>query len=269
MCDASFAGNIEWFSGFSELYSQHRPNPPAFLANLIARYCDANPWSLIVDLGSGTGSSTRYWAGHARQVIGVEPSDDMRRQAEKLTTEKNITYRSGLAHSTGLPNACAQVVVCFQSLHWMDPQPTFEEITRILVPGGVFATADYDWPPATGSWPLEESWHSSMAEVRKKAKELKIKEPLLEWDQKGHLLRMQTSGCFRNTKEILLHHVDEGDADRFVGALLSQGVVMALVKKGLTMSQLKIDAVRDTAEQILGKKGKSWHWSCRLRLGRR
>ena len=38
---------------------------------------------LVVDLGSGTGLSTRVWADRADEVVGVEASPEMREQAER------------------------------------------------------------------------------------------------------------------------------------------------------------------------------------------
>ena len=40
--------------------------------------------------------------------------------------------RQGYAHATGLPDAFADVVVCSQSFHWMEPESTLQEIGRIL-----------------------------------------------------------------------------------------------------------------------------------------
>jgi SAM-dependent methyltransferase len=40
---------------------------------------------VVVDLGSGTGISTRIWYGIADLVIGVEPNDDMRAESEGWT----------------------------------------------------------------------------------------------------------------------------------------------------------------------------------------
>ena len=58
-----------------------------------------------------------------------------------------VEYREAFAQETGLDDGCADIVTCSQSLHWMEPEPTFAEAARILRPGGVFAAYDYDWPP--------------------------------------------------------------------------------------------------------------------------
>ena len=37
------------------------------------------------------------------------------------------------------------------------------------------------------------------------------------WEKSGHLRRMRESGLFRFCRELLLHSLEEGDADRVVG----------------------------------------------------
>ena len=81
-----FAENVRRFSGFAGDYDRHRPSPPEILADLVAKFSGTPRPTLVVDLGSGTGLSTRYWADKAEQVIGIEPTADMRAQAAATTT---------------------------------------------------------------------------------------------------------------------------------------------------------------------------------------
>jgi SAM-dependent methyltransferase len=260
-----YAPNLERFTGFAEAYDQHRPPPPAALAGLLTDLAHAPTPDLVVDLGSGTGLSTRYWADRARAVIGVEPTPDMRRQAEARTTAKNISYRSGVSHATGLPDHCAQIVVCCQSLHWMDPPGTFREAARILVPGGVFAACDYDWPPATGVGEADAAFAACVERVRRVERELGA--GVHQWDKAGHAARMTASGCFREVREILLPHTEAGDAVRFVGLLLSQGHVMGLLKRGVSETAIGLDVFRAAAVRALGPEPRPWRWNARLRVG--
>ena len=64
---------IQRFSGFADIYNQFRPSPPDELSNLLTQFAGMEAPELAVDLGCGTGLSTRYWAGRARRVIGIEP----------------------------------------------------------------------------------------------------------------------------------------------------------------------------------------------------
>src|SRR5262249_1126657 len=161
---------------------------------------------LVVDLGSGTGLSTYAWSERAERVIGVEPNADMRRQAEaKRGSENNVTFVDGVAHETGLPDDCADMVTASQSLHWMDPQPTFSEVNRILRPGGVFAAYDYDWPvvitPET-----DLLYDEFMARLDAIASSQGANFGQGAGDHKDeHLARMRASGQFHLTREISVH----------------------------------------------------------------
>lgn len=262
-----FSGNIGRFTGFADLYDRYRASPPAVLAELVAQFTGVARPELVVDLGSGTGLSTRYWADKAAHVVGLEPTRDMRRQAEAATTAGNVSYREGFSHHTGLPAHCAQVVTCMQALHWMEPAATFAEAKRILAPGGVFVACDYDWPPATGAWEADATYEASIRTARRLEKEHKLDEGLQQWDKAGHLARMQQSDYFRYVKEALVHHRDEGNAERLVGLHLSQGYVAALLRAGLSEDQLGITELRAVALRTIGSTPRPFIWSARVRLG--
>ncbi len=263
----NFQGNVERFSGFADLYDRFRPAPPSILGEILIRLAGGTVPRLVVDLGSGTGLSTRYWAGKAKEVIGVEPTADMRRQAEAQTDAPNVTYREGFSHDTGLPDQCADIITCSQSLHWMEPQGTFEEARRIARPGGIFAAFDYDWPPTTGAWRADAAFSECLKRAHSLEKELGLRNAVKQWDKNQHLARMQASGCFRYAEEIVVHHTDSGNAERLIGILLSQGGIMTLLKNGLTEEQIGIDRFKATVEEQLGSQMQVWYWSSRVRFG--
>jgi SAM-dependent methyltransferase len=264
-----FTGNVERFSGFADLYARYRPSPPERLSEVIIQWAYLERPRLVVDLGSGTGLSSRYWAGRAEHVIGIDPTGDMRRQAEAQTAESNIAYREGFSHQTGLPDHSADIVSCSQALHWMEPQATFQEAARILRTGGVFVAYDYDWPPTTSNWQADAAYEACMAQVQARENDasLQAQAPVRRWDKAQHLSRMRVSGCFRYTKEIVLHQHDQGNAERLIGLLLSQGGVMTLLKAGYQDDQLGIRAFREIAQRVLGDAQQTWYWSSRVRLG--
>jgi len=262
-----FSANIDRFTGFADHYDKFRPQPPAVLADILCRLAQTRHPELVVDLGSGTGLSTRYWADKAEQVIGVEPTFDMREQARVQTEAENVTYREGLSHQTGLPDHCAEIVTCSQALHWMEPQSTFEEARRILAPGGVFAAFDYDWPPTTSNWEADAAYEICSSQIDEVESRQPTQPPIQRWRKDEHLDRMAASGCFRYTKEIILHHNEPGNARRLVGLLLSQGSVMTLLKSGLSEAELGINVFRQRVQAVLGDEPTTWYWSSRVRFG--
>ncbi|MHC4552123.1 MAG: class I SAM-dependent methyltransferase [Planctomycetota bacterium] len=266
MTDFDYTDTIERFSGFASEYDDVRPETPEALAGLLLPMAGCVKPKLVVDFGSGSGLSSRYWADHAESVIGIEPSDSMRQQAEQLGG-RNITYRNAFSHATGLEDGCADVVNCGQSLHWMEPVSTFREAYRILRDGGVFAAYDFDWPPSTSSWKVDSTYVQCMKHIRQIESRHGTADNVLLLDKFGHLGRMQDSGRFRFTRECVLHQADQGNAERIVGVLLSQGCVQSLLKIGISEEDLHIDRLREAADNAFGSQTAPWYWSVRIRIG--
>jgi ubiquinone/menaquinone biosynthesis C-methylase UbiE len=226
--------------------------------------------ALVVDLGSGTGLSTTIWGERAQHVIGIEPNADMRTQARrKLQHHPNaarIKYRKGVAHRTGLADGCADIVTCAQSLHWMEPTSTLAEIARLLRPGGLFAAYDYDWPP-TLNWELEQVYQ----EVDQRFDEVLQKrgraQNLSSWSKETHLDRMRDSTSFRFTREVLLHHIEQGDAARFMEMILTNAYSHQFKLKTITEQEIGFDRLRQAALQQIGSQLIPWYFSYRVRIG--
>jgi SAM-dependent methyltransferase len=264
MTAEDLAANATRFSGFADLYDDARPTPPAQLAPLLASYAEVGRPELVVDLGSGTGLSTRWCAPWADRVVGVEPSDDMRRAAQEQPLA-NVEYVAGFSHATGLPDRGADVVVAVQALHWMEPDPTFVEVARILRRGGVFAALDCDWPPSIGNARAEAAWQRCRAACR--AAEAEVEPGVRRWAKERHLERMTGSGAFTWTREVVLHTVERGDADRFVDLLRSQGDLQTVLKHGYTEEQLGVTAFRDECTAAVGTGPRDILFTYRVRLG--
>lgn len=270
MGNLDFTETIERFTGFGSHYDSVRPTAPAALAELLLPMARCGRKAeLVVDLGSGTGLSTRYWGPFANSVIGIDPTESMRSAAMAAIAAggDHIQYKQGFSHATGLEDECADIVACGQSLHWMEPASTFREAIRILKPGGVFAAYDYDWPPFTSSWEVDRAYMEFMRATHALEREHGITSKVRRWDKGSHLGRMRDSGCFRHTAEHLMHHREKGNAERIAGIALSQGHVQSLLKLGLTKSELQIDRLYHTAKAAFGDGTADWLWSVRIRVG--
>ena len=62
-------------------------------------------------------------------------------ELEQRTARVGNDAQAASGYATGLADACADIVTCAQSLHWMQPDVTFKEVDRILRPGGRYLVA--------------------------------------------------------------------------------------------------------------------------------
>ncbi len=301
----SLDANARRFSGFADLYDAVRPVPPRVLADVITRYVGGPP-AITVDLGSGTGLSTRWAGGWAGQVIGVEPNADMRLRAATVTADTNVSYVQSWSHATDLRDESADVVLAVQALHWMDPSSTFDEVARILRPGGVFAALDCDWPPAVGNANAEQAWHNARAvvagyerelaaspradtsSVRPSAREpssspqtddlrpinsqdptsgVTIVDGVQFWHKEQHLRRMVASGHFSHCIEVAALGEEHGNADRFVQLFCSQGDYQALRRHGFDDAALGVEQFSVDTHAALGDGDRPFWFTYRARIG--
>jgi len=127
----------ERFSGLAEVYAKSRPSYPTQAIAFIVERCRLTAESTLIDIGSGTGISSRLIAAQGPTVIGIEPNDDMRTQAENQSLDvENVSYLKGTAEDTTLLDSVADAVLCAQAFHWFDANTALNEFRRILKPGG-------------------------------------------------------------------------------------------------------------------------------------
>jgi SAM-dependent methyltransferase len=248
-------------SGFAEGFDLNRPSPPAALVDLLCLEAQVERPALVVDLGSGTGLSTRVWADRADEVVGVEASSEMRERAERATEAENVRFVQAYAQATGLPDGAADLVTCSQAFHWMEPKPTLAEAARILRPGGVFAAYDYDWPPI-----VHPEVEAAFEEMLRRVGERRVIEGRMRYSKDGHLGRIRESGHFRYVREAVLHSRERGGAERVVGMALSLGPLTVLLDDA-SEEEIGLEQLREVSETALGDREVEMFLCYRARLG--
>ncbi len=265
--DSVNAANVQRFCGFADLYDRYRPTPPIAIVDLLTQLIETPRPKLVVDIGSGSGLSTRIWKGRADKIIGIEPGADMRAHAVAQSRgDSEIEYREGHSHDTQLCEGCADVVTISQALHWMEPELTFAEVSRILRPGGIFAAYDCDWPP-TITAELSEAYREFDQASRALEKRIGASPAVTHYNKSGHLDRIRASNRFAMVWELALHSIESGDANRLVQLALTQGDVQACFHAGVTQERLGVPSFRATAESIFAGRSLPWYFTYRIRIG--
>lgn len=122
------------FSERAEYYAKYRPSYPSEAIKTIV--AGLGEQLVAADMGAGTGISSRLLAAQGVRVLAIEPNADMRAQAQP---HPGVEFLSSSAQKTNLPDSAVDLVTCFQSFHWFNPEPTLQEFRRILKPRGRLA----------------------------------------------------------------------------------------------------------------------------------
>jgi len=259
--------NAERFMGFADIYDNARPQCPEKVIETILRYLGKNP-SLVVDLGCGTGLSTRIWSNISAQVIGIEPSTDMIQLAkEKSSGLDNVKYITSFADNTSLEDGSADIITCSQSFHWMNPQATLKEVSRLLKEGGVFAVYDCDWPPVC-HWEAEVEYNKLMNKVHEiESAYPELKDKFIRWDKAHHLTNMQKSGYFRYVREIVFSNTEICNIQRYLALALSQGGLQSILKTHTAEIKPYLDSFEERIRTMMGNNDFAVDFCYRMRIG--
>ncbi len=125
------------FSERVENYVKFRPSYPKEILNFLHESIGFMQESVIADIGSGTGISTKLFLDNGNIVYGVEPNREMRQAAEEILADYTRFYSmDASSENTKLKSESIDIIVAAQAFHWFDPKPTKEEFLRILKPKG-------------------------------------------------------------------------------------------------------------------------------------
>jgi ubiquinone/menaquinone biosynthesis C-methylase UbiE len=252
--------------GFAEVYDEHRPSPAAAVIDVLLFLAQTERPGLVVDLGAGTGLSTRVWAERADEVIGVDANPRMIERAHQMTRGPNIRFVEGYAAATGLPAGQADIVTCSQSFHWMEPEPVLAEAARLLGAGGVFAAYDYDVPPLIQP-DVDVAFRELLASRRAARERLGLFAGQRIWPKDLHLARIQASGRFRITRELVCHGWEEADAARIAGLARSLGGAEKLFGDAAPEVSEAYECLVESAKRILGERKWPMLLCFRIRAG--
>jgi ubiquinone/menaquinone biosynthesis C-methylase UbiE len=260
------------FSGISGAYDIFRPAPPeAIITTLLALANSPRP-QRVVDLGCGTGLSTHQWATHAHSVIGIDPSSDMlayaRQNVRARSSTTNVSFLMGRGDAMDIADASTDILTCASSIHWMEPQATFREITRVLKPAGVFAAYGPQMPfLPLRSWQTGAACTDFLAAAKKLDQQLDPQQQPASWRWPEILAYCRSSAGFRYVDELCFHHTVEWDAAHYCGWLATFSYVNNQLKANNAEMVDALAAFETTFRNHLGSDPTPLLISYRLILG--
>lgn len=121
------------FTATAADYRQHRPDYPDELIDWLCQDASLRAGSVVVDVGCGTGISSRQLAARGLTVIGVDPNEAMLEAAR--SADGPVEYRRGDGESLPIEGP-VDAIVGGQSFHWLDLDRALPDFARVLRPGG-------------------------------------------------------------------------------------------------------------------------------------
>ena len=122
----------EGFGADAGRYDRARPTYPA---GLVERIVAASPGRDVVDVGCGTGISSRLFQAAGCRVLGVEPDPRMAEQARQGGTEVEVAKFEDWDPAGRVFDA----VIAAQAWHWVDLVAGAAKAAEALRPGGRLA----------------------------------------------------------------------------------------------------------------------------------
>ena len=250
----------ERFLGFANTYDEGRPKLPEKSIEILKKYIK-NDIDLIVDIGCGTGNSTEICTQFAKNVIGIEPSEDMLNKAKTKENDK-LSFKKGFGDNTGLESNSADIVICSQAFHWMNPTSTIEEVCRILKKGGIFAVIDADFIPV-----IDLRLEKLIKEFHNIVTNIENEDKLIIIPQTKHLQNIIDSNKFEYCREICFENHTEYDKERFKKLLLSKSSIQKALRNNYKPIKTKVENIDVILDEVFQGKSLDALFSYKMKIG--
>lgn len=126
------------FSKQAADYAKFRPRYRGEMFEYLGRISPAR--KLAWDCATGNGQAA---VGLANVFDRAIASDASEKQIANAEPHERVEYRVASAEASGLESNSIDLVMVAQALHWFDLDRFYQEVKRVLKPGGVFASSAY------------------------------------------------------------------------------------------------------------------------------
>jgi SAM-dependent methyltransferase len=123
------------FSITADDYQRYRPSYPPELVDWVLQLAPLERAARVLDLGCGTGITTRLFAQRGLCVIGLDPNQEMLAKASSGQLPAGIGLIRCAAEAIALRCASVELVISGQAFHWFDVPATCAQLERVVRPG--------------------------------------------------------------------------------------------------------------------------------------
>jgi ubiquinone/menaquinone biosynthesis C-methylase UbiE len=136
---------VDTYNSISAIYAENRPSYPEELFVHLSKLTSKRQRAL--DTATGNGQAAVPLARHFDEVIATDQCAGQINEAMRRPHPKNVEFRVARAGASGLEEGSVDLMTAAQAIHWLvSLDEYYQEVERVLRPGGVFAVWCYTKP---------------------------------------------------------------------------------------------------------------------------
>lgn len=148
------------FAGTAKYYAKYRPKIPTEVVDYIKQKYNLNGDGVLLDIGCGTGISTKAFAPLFAKTIAFDPNREMLDEAITYYDAPNIEWRLCSDRNLDLDNEKIKLAIAVRSFHWLNQDSFLQYLSSHLVENGAIAII------GDGSfWTGNEPWQVKTKEI--------------------------------------------------------------------------------------------------------
>jgi SAM-dependent methyltransferase len=247
--------NTRW-ANIALKYNQYRLSPPTELIQwLVGMACGNKNPGLVVDIGCGTGLSTKPWASFAHKVIGIDPSDELLAVARSHNHHDQISYIKGFGSNTGLKEHSADIATAMHSIHWMEPKLTLAEIKRVLKDHSTLIIYAHGLSPTSKCIALDHELFVLKSNIGALTKKHHIEQDILYFHNSDFAQYVCESNHFEYYRYFNYTEKIYWDIENYLGWIFTLGNVQKLITDfGLSEDEIGLTRFKEIIEKYFNSK---------------